>query len=222
MGFQPEFRPATFVGDRSEGISWMYSDDDFQSLYDAAGDPSNNDSTLDHYNELSDSTFGDPYGDSVSPHDPITDTSPAMDSCPDSHDFPADQSTDEWPTATESPTTTSITSDISLDINGQHSTLQANLDLDGDGINDAVKVDAGGGEFLQVMDTDGDHRADRAILTSSDGTVIGTSYVDPATGQWVDVAPTQVATVSVNSPDSTDDPLAPISTDSGEKDGRWS
>lgn len=74
--------------------------------------------------------------------------------------------------------------DITLTVDGESYTSEANYDSDGDGIDDAVRVMGGDGAVAYV-DDNADGHADLMQRLNDDGAVVGQSHFDALSGDWV-------------------------------------
>lgn len=78
--------------------------------------------------------------------------------------------------------------DIKVTVNGEDYTSEANHDLDGDGVDDAVAVLTEDGHFA-YLDEDGDGEADLMQSIDRHGTVVEQARYQAATGDWVGEPP---------------------------------
>lgn len=80
--------------------------------------------------------------------------------------------------------------DITIPVDGAEYTAEANRDLDGDGVDEAVTIMTDDG-FVAYVDSDADGRADVMRHVDTDGVVTGQARFDTASGTWVAEAPEQ-------------------------------
>jgi hypothetical protein len=80
--------------------------------------------------------------------------------------------------------------DIKVTVDGAEYTAEANQDLDGDGVDDAVTVMTDDGHVAYV-DENTDGAADIMQTVDAHGTVVEQARFDTATGRWVAEAPHQ-------------------------------
>ncbi|GAB2739189.1 hypothetical protein GCM10027174_10570 [Salinifilum aidingensis] len=80
--------------------------------------------------------------------------------------------------------------DITIPVDGAEYTAEANRDLDGDGIDEAVTIMTDDG-FVAYVDSDADGRADVMRHVDTDGVVTGQARFDATAGTWVAEAPEQ-------------------------------
>lgn len=92
---------------------------------------------------------------------------------------------DDSGTATETSDTTGHGGEMEITVDGQNYTAAENLDLDHDGVYDAVRLDNPDGTVTAYVDTDGDGHADEYIHTDAEGNVAEQATYDASTGDWV-------------------------------------
>ncbi|WP_258344327.1 DUF6802 family protein [Saccharopolyspora gregorii] len=80
--------------------------------------------------------------------------------------------------------------DIKVTVEGVEYTAEANYDLDGDGVDDAVTILTEDGH-VAYLDEDADGAAEVMQTVDADGTVVGQARYDAATGDWVAEQPEQ-------------------------------
>lgn len=80
--------------------------------------------------------------------------------------------------------------DITIPVDGAEYTAEANRDLDGDGVDEAVTIMTDDG-FVAYVDSDADGRADVLRHVDTDGVVTGQARFDTTSGTWVAEAPEQ-------------------------------
>ena len=80
--------------------------------------------------------------------------------------------------------------DIKVTVEGVEYTAEANYDLDGDGVDDAVTILTEDGH-VAYLDEDADGSAEVMQTVDADGTVVGQARFDATTGDWVAEQPEQ-------------------------------
>ncbi|MFR9730509.1 DUF6802 family protein [Saccharopolyspora sp. MS10] len=80
--------------------------------------------------------------------------------------------------------------DIKVTVEGVEYTAEANYDLDGDGVDDAVTVLTDDGH-VSYADEDADGEADVMRTVDASGAVVGQARFDPASGDWIAEDPEQ-------------------------------
>ncbi|GAB2654639.1 hypothetical protein GCM10027271_11340 [Saccharopolyspora gloriosae] len=80
--------------------------------------------------------------------------------------------------------------DIKVTVEGAEYTAEANYDLDGDGVDDAVTIMTDDG-YVAYVDEDADGRADIMQTVDAEGAVVGQARYDAASGDWVAEQPQQ-------------------------------
>jgi hypothetical protein len=91
---------------------------------------------------------------------------------------------------------------LTVEVDGESYEVEENVDLDGDGEDDAAVVETADG-YLAFADTDGDGVADVAMGIDQDGNVVSTAEYDETTGEWA--TDTTAATATGASDDEWDD-----------------
>lgn len=102
-------------------------------------------------------------------------------------------------------------SDITITVNGEEYTSEANHDLDGDGVDDAVAVLTENGH-LTYVDEDGDGEADLMQSVDQHGTVLEQARYRAETGDWVGEPPDRQS-----APDDADGESLVLRTPDGER-----
>lgn len=100
--------------------------------------------------------------------------------------------TEPSPQASPEVTEQSTTADphiITASIDAELFDLDATDVVEGDGGLDSAVVETAEGNFVLVPDTDQDDMLDPPSLSDSEGQVVESAFVDPATGQWVSQSP---------------------------------
>jgi hypothetical protein len=90
-----------------------------------------------------------------------------------------DTSTDTDTTDTD----TGAQDELTVEIDGEEYEVEENVDLTGDGQNDAAVVETEDG-YLAFADTDGDGVADVAVEYDEDGNPVAGAEYDESTGEW--------------------------------------
>lgn len=75
--------------------------------------------------------------------------------------------------------------ELTVDAGGQEYVAAETVDYDHDGVLDATDVATGDGGRLLYVDMDDDGTADEAITYDAQGHATAAAHYDPATGQWV-------------------------------------
>lgn len=78
--------------------------------------------------------------------------------------------------------------DITITVEGQEYQAEPTVDLDEDGLDDTAVVETDGGS-IAFTDTDADGQADLMTKLDADGDVVGQARFDEASGDWVQIEP---------------------------------